>query len=289
MDPSATDIHAFAIDDPTTAEYVGSGSVAGHLLNQFSMSEHEGVLRVASTTDPTWWQGEQQQPGENRVTTLRLEGGALAEVGRLAGLGVDERIFSVRFIGDLGYVVTFRQIDPLHVLDLSDPAAPRQVGELEVPGYSAYLHPVAPGRLLGVGVDATEDGMRIGVQLSLFDISDPANPTRLQHLTLPQTSTEVEFDHRAFLWWAPTGQAVLPIDTYGETSSTNEAVAFAVGDGGIAESGRTSHFDDVDPGSAWPAIRRGVVVGDTLFTLSAGGVESASLDDLTETGFAAFG
>ena len=156
-DPTRTDIHAFDIGDPAGAAYLGSGRVQGHLLNQFSLSEHEGVLRVASTTDPAWFDPG-SPPGESRVTTLRLAGGALTEVGVITGLGVDERIFGVRFVGDQGYVVTFRQIDPLHVLDLADPAHPRLAGELEMPGYSAYLHPIGPGLLLGIGADADADG-----------------------------------------------------------------------------------------------------------------------------------
>jgi hypothetical protein len=147
-DPTRTDIHAFDITAPTSATFLGSGRIAGRLLNQFSLSEHEGVLRVASTTDPPWWV-ESPPPGESRVTTLRLTSGALAQVGLVTGLGVDEQIFGVRFLGDLGYVVTLRQVDPLHVIDLSDPAHPAVLGELEIPGYSAYLHPVAEGLLVG--------------------------------------------------------------------------------------------------------------------------------------------
>ena len=139
--------------------YAGSGAVDGYMLSQWSMSEHEGVLRVASTSSPPWLPdgasgGERElrhHPGARRRP-------ACAEVGRLGGIGRGEQIYAVRFIGASGYVVTFRQVDPLHVIDLADPAEPRLAGELEIPGYSAYLHPVGPGLLLGIGQDASADG-----------------------------------------------------------------------------------------------------------------------------------
>ena len=120
------------------------------------------------------------------------------------GLGKGERIFAVRFLGDVGYVVTFRQTDPLYTLDLARPEAPRVVGELKIRGYSAYLHPIGEGLLLGVGQDATAAGGRLGAQVSLFDVSNLARPVRLHQRLLGDGGTsEVEWDHHAFLWWAP--------------------------------------------------------------------------------------
>ena len=116
---------------------------------------------------------------ESRVTTLAERGGVLAPLGQVGGLGKGERIYAVRFIGDVGYVVTFRQVDPLYTLDLSQPARPRVVGELKIRGYSAYLHPLAADLLLGIGQDASERGTTLGTQVSLFDVSDPARPSRL--------------------------------------------------------------------------------------------------------------
>ena len=154
------------------------------MLSQWSMSEHEGVLRVASTTSPPWTQGGAAGESESFVTTLAAAGDRLVEVGRVGGIGRGEQIYAVRFIGDAGYVVTFRQVDPLYTLDLSDAAEPRVVGELKIPGYSAYLHPVGDGLLLGIGQDANSDGITSGVQASLFDVSDPAAPARLSHVGL---------------------------------------------------------------------------------------------------------
>ena len=118
---------------------------------------------------------------QSYVTVLATKGGRLEKAGQVGGLGRGERIYAVRFIGDRGYVVTFRQTDPLYTLDLADPARPRVTGELKILGYSAYLHPVGEHELLGVGQDATPEGMRLGTQVSLFDVSDPAAPRLLQH------------------------------------------------------------------------------------------------------------
>ena len=168
-----TQIHRFDVERPRSTSYVATGAVEGFMLNQWSMSEHEGVLRVASTTSPPWTQGGAAGESESFVTTLATAGDRLIEVGQVGGIGRGEQIYAVRFIGDAGYVVTFRQVDPLYTLDLSDPTEPRVAGELKIPGYSAYLHPVGDGLLLGVGQDANADGATTGVQMSLFDVSDP--------------------------------------------------------------------------------------------------------------------
>ena len=139
----------------------------GDLLNQFSLSEHDGALRAATTEDS----GATTQ---SHVTVLETRGGRLEKIGQVSGLGQGERIYAVRFIEDRGYVVTFRQTDPLYTLDLADPAHPRVRGELKILGYSSYLHPVGEHELLGIGQDATAEGIRQGTQLSLFDVADPA-------------------------------------------------------------------------------------------------------------------
>ena len=119
----------------------------------------------------------------------------------MGGLGRDERIYSVRFIGPVGYVVTFRQTDPLYTLDLSDPAAPKVTGELKITGYSAYLHPAGEGRLIGIGQEASEQGRVQGMQVSLFDVSDLSRPNRLAQYHVTHASSEAEFDPHAFLYW----------------------------------------------------------------------------------------
>ncbi|MCB1003519.1 MAG: beta-propeller domain-containing protein [Acidimicrobiales bacterium] len=281
-----TAIHRFATDSAGPASYEVSGRVRGRLLDQFSMSEAAGpdgatLLRVATTDDLTQ---------ESYVTVLGDGDGELGEIGQVGGLGEGEEIYSVRFLGDMGYVVTFRQTDPLYTVDLSDPADPTVVGELELLGYSAYLHPLGGDLLLGVGQDATASGRTTGTQLSLFDVSDPARPERLQQVAIPGATSAAEYDHHAFLSWPDTGLVVLPVQSYGGgcIGPTDEivpcedeftlgpftgAVGFHVTTDGIDEVGRVVH----DDGSV---LARSVVVGDTLYTVSDTSLVASDLTTL---------
>jgi hypothetical protein len=292
-----TAIHKFDISSPTSTEYRGSGEIGGYLLNQFSLSEKDGYLRVAATDQPLWW-GTDQTESESSVAVLTERSGQLVEVGRVGGLGKGERIYAVRFLGDLGYVVTFRQIDPLYVVDLSDPTAPVVRGELKIPGFSSYLHPIGAGTLLGIGQDADSEGRTLGTQLSVFDVSDSANPSRLQHLTFGQSWSSAEYDHHAFLYWPATQTAVLPVDTYtvdatGNATYQSVAVVLHASPTGIAQLGTIDHGRISYPGDpsgfTYPvAIYRSFVVGDVLYTVSESGVKANSLSTLAELGWAAF-
>jgi hypothetical protein len=283
-----TQIHKFDISDAGSTKYEGSGDVSGYLLNSFSLSEHQGVLRAATTDGPMWWPGQTGPLSESSVTTLKMNGaGLLGAVGRVAGLGKGERIYAVRFIGDTGYVVTFRQTDPLYTIDVSDPAKPRVVGELKILGYSAYLHPVGKDLLIGVGQDATEEGRRTGAQVSLFDVSNPANPTRLHQYSLGKyASTDAEYDHHAFLYWPATSLLMLPVQHWTETESFAGAVGFRVKrDAGITEIARVVH----DSGADYPIpVRRSMVIGDRVFTLSDLGLKGSRLDNLADAGWVKF-
>jgi hypothetical protein len=287
-----TEIHKFNISKPDETTYEGSGVVSGTLLNQYSMSEQEGFLRVASTQAPLWWSPGTDRPSESFVTVLKQDGDALEQVGRVGELGKGERIYAVRFLGDVGYVVTFRQVDPLYTVGLSDPEHPRVLGSLDLLGYSAYLHPVGDGLLLGVGQAANEQGRTQGTQVSLFDVSDPAKPTRLSNkLVGSGSSSDVEFDPHAFLWWDPLKLAVLPVQVYtfeeGKTSTPFiGAIGFhATRAEGVTEAGRTQHPSD--SGYSAPIIRS-LVIGDRLFTVSVAGVLASDLATFADRGFVAF-
>lgn len=282
-----TEVHGFDISDASATTYVGSGSVPGYVLNQFAMSEHEGNLRIATTMQPAW--EDTSAVSESRVSVLAERGGGLVEIGSVEGLGLDERIFGVRFFGDIAAVVTFRQTDPLYLVDLSDPTDPEVLGELKIPGYSAYLHLVGEDRLLGVGASADEEGMVTGAQVSLFDISDLTAPEQLDVLRVPQAYTPVEYDHRAFLYWSPTSLAVLPMEVWNEQgTSFNGAVGIHVGADELTEVGRATHTDDVDTDQVYPSIMRSFVSDGALYTVSSGGIEVGDLDDLTERRFERF-
>jgi hypothetical protein len=279
-DRSFTTIHRFDTSDPDSTAYRASGQVPGYLLNQFSLSEHGGVLRAATTDEPVWWEGGGRAESQSHVTVLDERDGALRRIGQVSGLGRGERIFAVRFIGPAGYVVTFRQVDPLYVIDLEQPSRPVVRGELKIRGYSAYLHPVGPGLLLGVGQDATDAGAQLGTQLSLFDVSDPSSPRRLHQAAVADASSQAEFDHHAFLWWAPRDLAVVPLDVFGSRPFQGAAGFRVQRSAGIGEVGRASH--------AGSPITRSFVLSGRLFTLSDAGIEANSLDDLAEQGWLPF-
>jgi uncharacterized secreted protein with C-terminal beta-propeller domain len=286
---SRTDISRFDTSHPDSTSFESAGSVAGFVLNQYSMSEFDGALRVASTEQPAWFDGAQQGEAQSYVTVLAEHGRSLDLLGRAEGIGRGERIYAVRFVGDKGYVVTFRQVDPLFTLDLSKKTDPRVVGELKILGYSAYLHPISDDLLLGVGQDASAEGRTQGTQLSLFDVSDPRRPARRAGVSLGSgTTSSAEFDPHAFLFWKPADLAVIPLSTYSDTGQRfSGAVGFKIGTSSIAEAGRIAH--PADPGSTYtPEIGRSLVIGDALYTLSYAGLAASRLDNLASLSFTAF-
>jgi hypothetical protein len=276
-DAVTTEIHRFDISDPEHTVYRATGSVPGFILNSYALSQYKGDLRVATTEQPPW---QPAAPAEtsSTVTVLRQNGNRLAKVGAVGGLGKGERIYAVRFVGERGFVVTFRQLDPLYALDLSNPTAPRLRGELEIPGYSAYLHPVTDTLLLGVGREGA------AVQASLFDVSDMAAPRRLSQLAFGNGYSPLESEPHAFLYWAKTGTAVFPLST----ASFTGAVALRAGAAPLTELGRIDHPIASQPYTA-AAIERAFVIGGKLYTLSYAGLGANRLDNLAALGFTAFG
>jgi hypothetical protein len=273
-------IHQFALGADGSSAWVASGEVPGRLLNQFSMGEHRGDLRVASTIDD--WNG--RGASESAVTVLRPQGGELAKVGQVTGLGPTEQIYAVRFMGDQAYVVTFRQTDPLYVIDLSDPTDPTVTGELKIPGYSAYLHPVGDGLLLGVGQNADQSGRTMGTQLSLFDVSDPANPQQLSTLPIGGYS-DAEWDHHAFLYWPEDGTIVIPTSPWwGSCSAGMTCLADQMsGSGGgvivaqlegtqLVGRGVIQHSVEGYDG-CWNPLQRSMIVGSEIVTVGSDQVQ----------------
>ncbi|MEA1918595.1 MAG: beta-propeller domain-containing protein [Campylobacterota bacterium] len=206
-------IYKFSLGD--TMSYKGRGFVEGNMLNQFSMSEKDAYLRVATTMGNSW----SNEGTNNSVFTLKENDEKLEIEGALSGLGKEgETIKAVRFMGDRGFVVTFRQTDPLYTLDMSNPLNPTVVGELSIPGFSEYLHVIDENRLLSIGRDADESGRALGLQVSLFDISDYANPQRVQSIQVGGKSTysEAEHNHKAFAYRASDMIFGLPYTDYSQ-------------------------------------------------------------------------
>ena len=232
----------------------------GTLIGQYALSEYQGYLRVATTVgapSPAPEDGVAPgAPSDNRVTVLQPQNGALVTVGSLGGLGSGEKIYAVRFIGTLGFVVTFRQTDPLYVVDVSVPTDPHTAGQLELTGYSSFLQPVGNGQMLGIG-QAVDQNLRVtGLQVSLFNVTDPNSPTLVSKLVYPDGNSPAENDPHALLYWAPSGLAILPVELPGGSpypgatvapssdgpfnGPFNGAVALRVTTGGVTEAARLS-------------------------------------------------
>lgn len=174
-------------------DIAASGSVPGRLLNQFSLDEYKGNLRVATTIDSQSLSfGGFGRVGESANDIYVLDKN-LSITGSITDLGLDERIYSARFIEDRGYLVTFRQTDPFFVLDLSNPRDPKMTGQLKIPGFSSYLHPIDDELVLGVGREGSQ------VKVSLFDVSDVYNPVERSTYKLNEYWSEVQNTHHAFL------------------------------------------------------------------------------------------
>ncbi|QXJ24848.1 beta-propeller domain-containing protein [Actinomadura graeca] len=278
-----TDIHKFDVRGAGRPRYVASGSVTGTLLNQYALSEFGGHLRVATTDAPQPGMprpGTSAPPSTSTLYVLAQNGPRLEETGRAGGLGKGERIYSVRYIGATAYVVTFRQVDPLYVLDLKDPRRPRVTGELKINGYSAYLHPMADGKILGIGQDADGSGRTKGLQASLFDVG--GEPRRVGVYRLPGASSESEFEPHAFMYWPSTGLTVVPVS--GNGGGMNEALALKVTGTGITKSGTVRH-----PGRDYGnSIRRSLMVGGTLWTFSEDGARATDAATLADRAWLPF-
>ncbi len=301
-DPDQLNIHSFDISVPGQTRYEGSGRIDGQIIDQFSLDEEAGAIRVAATTGmwARWWvdQGEQVEM-ENHVYVLEDEGDQLSVVGHLGGIAKGERIMSSRLQGGKGYLVTYRYVDPLFTLDLSDNHNPRLVGELKVPGFSTYLHPLDNGKLLSIGVDSTAQWR---TQVSMFDVSDFANPTLQSALPVEAQNngwgwSEALYDHKAFQYWAPKNLLAIPQSTYQQVYDSqygstyrylSQLVLVNVDlNGALSVKGRIDHtpYYSEDPNAWWAYvdIRRSIFMGDYVYAISDKAITAHRVSDLGMT------
>jgi uncharacterized secreted protein with C-terminal beta-propeller domain len=270
-----TRIYRFKLLPGGKIQASGQGEVPGGLLNQFSMDEYQGHFRIATTG----WNEKDEQV--NFVNILDKD---LKAVGTLDNLAPGERIQSVRFIGPTGYVVTFRQTDPLFVIDLADPAKPKVLGELKLPGFSAYLHPWDATHLIGVGPDGDEQGLNNGVKVSLFDISDPAKPCEADKAVVKNCWTDIQQNHKAFAVCAEKGLFGLPLQN---NNGAAQFYTFRV-DGGKLARGDTLKNPDAtyDPMEEYYGsfALRGTYIGQNWYVLGIRGAAAYGMVDGKELG-----
>ena len=242
LDQAATGLHAFDTTKAGETAYVGSGEVPGYLLSQWSLSEHE--RRAAGRHDVDAAVGVRRPQRERRADARGARRAAGRDRPRRRARAGRAASTPCASWAPIGFVVTFRQVDPLYTLDLSDPRAPAVVGELKVPGYSAYLHPLGDGLLLGVGQNADRAGPHHGRAGLAVRRLGPRNPIRLAQRGLGRyTYTPIENDHHAFFWWAPERLAVIPFNGYADEGDFSGATAFRVDPRGrgIEEAARFVH------------------------------------------------
>lgn len=315
----ATNIHTFDIGQAGSTVYTGSGRIDGTIRDQFSISEHEGVLRVATTTGQwgRWWM-EDPEPMESHVITLShnvdiLTGEPiLSEIGRLDGIAYNETIWSARFVEDRAYIVTFQNMDPLWTIDLSVPESPQIMGELEVPGVSTYIHPLSDDAILTIGLGPADAETGLGLdwshtQLSLFNVSNFSDPQSTDVLSLsPVTDTEngwnwawseATWEHKAFQYWAPKGLLAVPLSTYKydywydesdqyhwEYEWISKLMIINVSEEGLSIHGEVNHssFYETDENYWWNSynVRRSIFMGDYIYAISHAGITVTNLDTM---------
>ena len=340
-----TTIHKISINKEKI-EYVAKGEIPGYVLNQFSMDEHEGYLRIATTTQPQWFGGPiimgadvsstggfggidtanvgrvesvdisitanamedqtddnsdseilQQNVEKNHVYVLDED---LDIIGKLENLAPDERIYSARFIEDRLYLVTFKQIDPLFVIDLSSPRNPEVIGKLKIPGYSTYLHPYDENHIIGIGVDTdNEQGrtLQAGLKLALFDVSDVDNVKEISKYTIGGrgSSSDALYEHKAFLFDKEKNLLVLPATVYKDNYQVEFEGAYVFSldlEDGFQLKGKITHLNESEQSQLigneimyyYPPyeahVQRSLYIGDVLYTLSQ---RSLKANDLNTT------
>ncbi|GIP33841.1 beta-propeller domain-containing protein [Paenibacillus sp. J2TS4] len=309
---STSQVYKFRLDEGKV-RYAADGTVPGTPINQFAMDEHNGVFRIATTTGDMWRTDE--YTSKNNLYVLDE---TMSITGQIEGIAPGERIYSVRFMGDKGYMVTFKTVDPLFALDLSDPTSPQVLGALKIPGYSDYLHPYDENHLIGFGKEAVEvtqkdsSGRAIGqpqayyqgMKVALFDVSDMTQPIELFSETIGDRGTESEllYNHRALLFSKEKNLLAFPV-TVAEISEANRkkmdpfshgdftfqgAYVYSLDpDNGFQLRGKVTHLTEEDrakAGQSWYDSRKNVqrilYIGDTLYTLSPSEIRASDLNTL---------
>ena len=293
-----TRIHRISVEGDSI-EYMASGSVPGYVLNQFSMDEYNGYFRIATTGSS--WRLFGGGGSQNNVYVLDMN---LRVVGSVEDLASGETIYSARFVGKRGYLVTFKKIDPLFVIDLENPTSPSVLGYLKVTGYSSYLHPYDETHVIGIGKETVADeqgdfAWYQGVKISLFDVADVEHPVEIGKVEIGDrgTDSQVLYDHKALLFDRTRNLLVLPIALHeiDLAKYSGEVPPYAYGDlvwqgayvfnvsvtDGLALKGRVTHLE-TDVNDYEHYVNRALYIGNVLYTLSDKTIKMNDLATLEE-------
>lgn len=289
-----TEIYKFGLDEGKVS-YTDKGKVPGIILNQFSMDEYEDNFRIATTTGDIWRTDE--NISKNNVYVLDEN---MNRIGTLEGIAPGEKIYSVRFMGERAYMVTFRQVDPFFVIDLSDATKPTILGYLKIPGYSDYLHPYDKDHIIGFGMDTEEvkNGVVIsGMKIALFDVTDVENPTELDKVEIGDRGTYSELlnNHKALMFSQSNSLMAFPVTVMEESADGGTRFVFqgayvymVTPENGFVLKGKATHLTNEDyekAGMYWydsdKNIRRIIYIGDYLYTLSDSQVQSHDNEDVS--------
>ncbi len=320
-DQETTILHKISIDTGAVT-YIAQGEVPGHILNQFSMDEHNGFFRIATTSGNNWMEGSQTS---NNIYILD---DTLQQISKIENIAPGESIYAARFLGDRAYLVTFVQVDPLFTIDLSDPYNPRILGELKIPGYSEYLHPYDETHIIGIGKEVDPSigadlvhtpgaiyyTAVLGLKIALFDVSDIEHPVEQAKIVIGDRGTDSPalYDHKAFLFDREKQLLVIPVSLYEITQDVKDRYIESEGtedlwgeytfqgayvyrlslEDGFEYQGRITHQTSEQMqhsedyywywGSSSTDITRTMFIGDVLYTVSDSMVKMNNLQDLSE-------
>ncbi|NLC69621.1 MAG: copper amine oxidase, partial [Clostridiaceae bacterium] len=297
-------VYKFALDEGNVV-YQGKGEVPGRLLNQFSMDESGDYFRIATTTGQAWRNDEFTSRNNIYVLDEMLE-----ITGKIEDIAPGEQIYSVRFMGNRAYMVTFKTTDPLFVIDLADPASPKILGALKIPGYSDYLYPYDENHIIGFGKDTVEvkgQAYYLGMKIALFDVTDVSNPVQKFSKIIGDRGTESEVlrNHKALLFSKEKGIMAFPVTVmevkgenkfnspgipeYGQFTFQGAYVYEVDIEKGFILKGRITHLSNEDYLKAGrdcyendKNINRILYIKDVLYTLSNSMVKASGLADLEE-------
>ena len=273
-------IHKIIIEGNGVISVGKTAKIPGNINNQFSLDEYDNVLRVATTIGRSWWlDREELKESQNAVFTLDND---MKILDSLMGLGKDERIYSTRYVGEKLYMVTFKQIDPFFVIDLSNPAKIKTLGKLKIPGFSKYLHPYDKNTIIGIGKEASGTGRTQGLKISLFDVEDPENPVELSKFVTEAkyASSTSLYEHKAFLFSKEKNLLVIPAYNwdYQNDEGYNGAFVFNITKDEITLRGLIDH--GVEKNYYGASVERSLYINDLLYTKSNSKIRINQLSDL---------